>query len=98
MRIRQGWSGEVEPGRWAKFDIELEEEDVFRILRKAGAGADDGARLTTGLVYQLLEAEAERLMYVKLTQRYGYPKAQSAAKIEKLEEQKQRLLDDFFRA
>jgi hypothetical protein len=36
MRVKQGWSGEIAPNQWAKVDLELEEEDLRRLLAAAG--------------------------------------------------------------
>lgn len=67
MQVRQGWSGEVDHNKWAKFDITLEEEDLRRLI---GNEAKDHIDTTTA--YRLLELEAERLVMAKLVSRYGY--------------------------
>jgi hypothetical protein len=80
VQVRHGWSGEVAPNRWAKFDITLEEEDLRRLV-----GAGPGTlTLTTTLAYQLLEAEAERLVFDKLIRRYGYDRGDGMQKIHDL--------------
>ncbi len=69
MLVRQGWSGETASNRWAKFDIELDETDLGRLLREHDIAPPEA--LSTVDAYRLLEAEAERLVRVKLAQRYG---------------------------
>lgn len=87
MRIRQGWSGQVSanPDRWAKVDVELEEEDLRRLLHGLYAGPADLDQFLkacpTGLVFALLEAEAEILVMIKLMARHGYPADEGRAKL-----------------
>lgn len=92
MHVRQGWSGQVsrDPDRWAKFDIELEEQDLRRVL--AGA-ALESREVNTAKAFQLLELEAEILIYVKLISRYGFPQTEGSQKIAELKNQKQAILD-----
>ncbi len=82
MQVRQGWSGEVEPNRWAKFDVELDENDLRRLFIEAGI--DFVTDLTTAEAFQLLETEAERLVIVKLITRYNYPQAEGSVKLQRL--------------
>ncbi len=93
MKVRQGWSGEVEPNRWAKFDIEVDEIDLIRILVEAGIPVEVGVDLPTATVFQILENEAERLVLVKLITRYNYPQAEGAAKVQKLAATRHQLLE-----
>lgn len=96
MKIRQGWSGQVarDPDRWAKFDIELEEDDLRRMLLAGRVPEGIATKLiTTTTAFQLMELEAEILIYVKLIARYGYPAAEGTTKITELKKQKQELLD-----
>lgn len=96
MRIRQGWSGQVSstPDRWAKFDIELEEDDLRRLLAALpGYPAATMCILPTGVVFHLLEIEAEILVYTKLMLSYGYPAAEAQAKLTELRGRKAATLD-----
>lgn len=70
MKVRHGWSGEVKPNVWAKAQVELEEEDLRRLLVQIGL--PDFFPISVSHAYQLLEVEAERLLTVKLIARYGY--------------------------
>ncbi len=85
MQLRQGWSGEVAPGRWAKFDITLDEEDLRRLL---GPGYKDLKMLTPAVAYTILELEAERLVIAKLVNRYGMDRDEGAQTIATLEAQR----------
>lgn len=91
MKVRQGWSGEIEPNRWGKFDIELEEEDLRRTLTDAGLPADIPVPLTTA--FQLLEIEAERLVLAKLITRYNYPTETGRNRMAELVQARTKLLD-----
>lgn len=91
VRVRQGWSGEVAPNRWAKFDIELEEDDLRRILSMAQLPFSSAR--SVDLAFQLLEVEAERLVYAKLVNRYGYPTDEGRDKINALNATKAKLLE-----
>lgn len=74
MKVRHGWSGQVSssPDRWAKLDVELEEEDLRRILTQAGLPAELVHSLPTSVAFTLLEAEAEIMILFKLKSSYGY--------------------------
>jgi hypothetical protein len=67
MRVRQGWSGEVEPDRWAKYSVELDEADLCRLLPDVDLSAVPVVRL-----YQLLDNEAEILITAKLQAKHGF--------------------------
>ena len=95
MKIRQGWSGEVKPNRWAKFDICLEEEDLRRLL---GPGYQALRNLNTSTAFQLLELEAERLVLIKLISRYGYEPDEGKSSVDKLEQQKRVVRDQIWAA
>ncbi len=56
----------------------LDEEDLRRLCN--GTTPD----MTTFHAYQILEAEAERLVYDKLVRRYGYDQRDGLAKINTL--------------
>lgn len=80
MQVKQGWSGEVSPNQWAKVDVTLDEDDLRRILLTAGLEEVDPANLPVYLVFQILDAEAERLVVAKLVTTHGYEgQAQLAA-------------------
>lgn len=72
MRVRQGWSGEVQPNRWAKISVELDEDDLGRILREADLMPSGPTQVPLMSAYTLLELEAERLILLKLIVRHGY--------------------------
>lgn len=65
MRILRGGSAESASGRWVKFDVELDESDLQRILVENDMV---GAKLSVREVFTLLEAEAEVLVSVKMEQ------------------------------
>lgn len=91
MQVMQGWSGEVQPNRWAKVDVTLSEVDLSRIL--AGAGIELPAdRLPLSLAWQLLEAEAERFVLAKLIRSHGYPGEQGKARLLELAQTNRDLL------
>jgi hypothetical protein len=75
VQIRQGWSGQVatNPDRWAKFDVSLDETDLTRLLLAAQIPVERLSAVPPRLVFQLLEIEAEILVYAKLVTRYGCP-------------------------
>ncbi len=78
MEIRQGWSGEIGPNQWAKFDVTLNEGDLVRLLRKAGLGHLKPVEIPIADAFQILEAEAEILVIAKLVTRYGMPNDDAA--------------------
>lgn len=91
MKVKQGWSGEVESNRWAKITVELDEGDLGRILREAGISAP-ADQLPVMPAYSLLEVEAERLILMKLVVRHGYPKEQGGKELAEFEQAKLALL------
>ncbi len=93
MRVKQGWSGEIEPNKWAKVDVEVDEQDLGRMLREAGIEVPlDRVPLLTA--YSLLEAEAERLVLLKLMIRLGYPQEQGSKELAAFEQSKINMLDN----
>jgi hypothetical protein len=90
MRVRQGWSGETSPNVWQKISVELEEEDLRRLVVDAGI---DPAALPTEAAFQLLEIEAERLVIAKLVGRFGMTVADGAQRVAALGQQRTQLLD-----
>ncbi len=75
MRVKHGWSGEVSTNRWAKVDVELDDEDLRRLVKeRTGLGVEALAHLSHSAAFSLLESEAERLLYIKLCQRHGMDK------------------------
>jgi hypothetical protein len=98
VRVRQGWSGEVKPNVWAKFDVELEEEDLRRLLAASPLGGNGvPGELSTTLAYRLLEVEAERLVTVKLVTRYGFDYDAGTTKINELTGRRDHLVEDILR-
>jgi len=65
LRIVRGGSAETASGKWVKFDVELDESDIQRILI---ANDIAGHVLSVRDAFQLLEAEAEFLVVAKMTQ------------------------------
>jgi hypothetical protein len=65
LRIVRGGSAETASGRWVKFDVELDESDLQRILVENDMS---GARLSVREVFSILEAEAETLILLKMEQ------------------------------
>ena len=80
MRVRMGWSGETESGQWQKADVELDEDDVTRLLLEHELPADIRTRLPAKLVFQLLQNAAEALLLTRLVA-VGYPTGKAAARI-----------------
>lgn len=82
MQVRNGWTGEVTPGRWSKVDVTADESDLRRVLIEAGLSLDLTASMTTAQVWTILDAEAERFVLLALVAREGYPLAEAKPKIE----------------
>lgn len=97
MRVRHGWSGEVESNRWAKFDIELEEDDLRRILVGNGIAPSTVDKLSLVNAYRLLEIEAERLVLFKLIRRYGYSRDSASQQLAGLATELQEILSVYTR-
>lgn len=95
MRVRQGWSGEISPNTWAKFDVELDEDDLDRMLRSFHPvliGLDAAETLGHATSYQLLELEAEFLVTSKLIIRYGFNAVEGRRKLDELAARKRAIL------
>lgn len=69
MRVRQGWSGEFTPNQWGKLDIDVDEDDLYRMLIENGLPED--VTLTNSEVFALLNSEARRLLATALLDRFG---------------------------
>lgn len=98
VRVRAGWSGQTgtNPDTWGKADVELEEDDLRRLVSGICGPRDVDIVckiIPTALAYQLLEVEAEILIYTKLMIRHGYPADQGRAKLDELRQQKAALSD-----
>ena len=91
MFVRQGWTGEVRPGTWHKYDVSVDESDLVRLLIDNGLPGDTYVPFNTA--YTLLEGQAERLMLIKLVTRQDYPRDEAVTKINTLNETKTTLLD-----
>lgn len=83
MRVRVGWSGEIE-GNWHKADVELEEEDLTRVLVDSDLPAQLRTRLPLRVAYQLLANDAEMLLLNKLDSSFGYPRDKAEDRIDAL--------------
>lgn len=92
MHVKQGWSGEVETNKWAKISVDLDDGDLARLLREAQLDVDP-AMLPVVTAYGLLEAEAERLVLMKLMVRHNYPREQGLPELAELEQTKNSLFD-----
>lgn len=97
MRVRHGWSGQTKRDVWAKFDVELEEDDLRRILAEADIAPSShtgmfASTMAVSECFQLLENEAERLVIAKLTHRYGFPHDEAAAKLAALAQEKNKII------
>ncbi len=88
MQVKQGWSGETDHNKWAKFDVTLEEEDLRRLV-----GEDKRHTIDTAVAYRLLELEAERFVMVKLVSRYGYDPVKGREIITNLRKQVETIVD-----
>lgn len=80
MRVRMGWSGEVEGNVWRKADVELEQDDLIRIFREYDLPDGLHERLPTKVCYQLVQNEAETLLLTQLRV-LGYPADKANARI-----------------
>jgi hypothetical protein len=78
----------VASNRWAKYDVELEEDDLRRIL--LGAKVEPSV-VPVEAAYWLLDIEAELSLTRKLISRHGY---QADARIEELRELKKKILTE----
>lgn len=98
VQVRLGWSGEIEPNVWRKTDVELDENDLFRMLVEhevCGCGVTEEQiveRLPTKVCFQLLQTEAEALLMKKLLT-MGYPADKATGRIVHLEAENKQLLD-----
>lgn len=93
MRVRLGWSGETEANKWAKADVELEEEDLRRLLTSNGIDAALLDRLPVRLCYALMEAEAESHLLLRLTRQHGYPKDAARVRLAELDRIRDEIID-----
>lgn len=81
--MRVGWSGETSTNIWQKADIELEEDDLSRLLREADLPEGLAVRLPAKVCYQLMQNEAEIMLMTKLMN-LGYPDVQANERIAQL--------------
>lgn len=79
MRVRVGWSGETADKVWQKTDVELEEQDLQRVIREADLPEDLAERLPAKVCFQLLQNEAEMMLLSKL-RFFGYPPEKATAR------------------
>lgn len=92
MRVRVGWSGETSNNVWQKVDIELEEDDLARLLREADFPEGLAARLPAKVCYQLMQNEGEVMLLSKL-KNFGYPVEQANARIAVLVGSSQQIIE-----
>jgi hypothetical protein len=84
VRLVRGGSAQTASGAWVKFDVELDESDLQRILIEHDM---NGAQLSVREVFAILEAEAETLLILKMEQlgaRSDKTAQQAAARVTKL--------------
>ncbi len=75
MHIRMGWSGETSANIWQRVDVQLDQEDLIRILRENDLPTELAERLPTRVLFQLVQNEAEFLLLSKL-KTLGFPAEQ----------------------
>ena len=80
MRVRMGWSGETESNVWQKISVELEEQDLDRIVMENELPGGIQANLPAIVCFKLLQNNAEILLLNKLVG-LGYPTGKAAARI-----------------
>jgi hypothetical protein len=81
MKVKQGWSGEVESNKWAKVGVELDEDDLGRLLRQHGITTNP-SDVPLMMAFSILELMTERLVLLKLMVRHGYPQDQGVKELE----------------
>lgn len=91
MQVMQGWSGEVQTGRWAKVDVTLNETDIGRVVYGAGI-AIDLDMVPLDLAWRILDAEAEKFILVKLIRAHGYQVEKNKARLIELGQEIQDIL------
>jgi hypothetical protein len=62
MKVTKGFSEELKSCSWAKVDVELDEDDLLRLLLENDRSPES---LTLSTAYAILSAEAERLLTVE---------------------------------
>jgi hypothetical protein len=62
MKVSKGFSEELQSCKWAKAEVELDEEDLLSLLLEHGQSVED---LTVSQKYGILSAETERLAVVE---------------------------------
>lgn len=86
MMLQRGMTVEGH-GRWDKFDIQLDETDLQRILNAYAEDNKVEGRLSSTLnvldAFAILEFEAERMLNVEAASRYGQPTASAKESIAK---------------
>lgn len=87
-----GWSGETQANVWQKIAVELEEEDLQRILNDNGLDRGLAGRLPAAICYKLLHNAAEEYVLRKLVD-FDYPANVAGEKITQLREETDALVD-----
>lgn len=93
MKVKLGWSGEIESNVWRKADIALDEADLARMLREAEIDPTTAYKLPNALVHVLLDNAGEILLTRKLMQ-LGYPAEPGNERVSTLETRNEALLDE----
>lgn len=89
MRIRQGWSRQVETEERATVAVELCDDDLARLLEAEGLSTLSVPVMTA---YDLLRIEAERQLVALLVADHGLPIEQAQTELARLDRQKRTTL------
>lgn len=87
MRVSIGWTGEID-GAWHKAKVQLEEEDLRRLMSEHGMPDGFERILSTRICDELLQNEAEVLLLQRLA-RFGH---ESSAKRDLLTDKNRRII------
>jgi hypothetical protein len=94
MKVKRGWSGESTGGQWSKFDVEVDETDLQRIIHSAPEGYfPDWNKIPVSVVFQLLELETDVLMHAALAARFAMAPEQAQAAIQQGREKQVDILE-----
>jgi hypothetical protein len=74
-----GWSGETSSNVWRKASIELDSDDLARLLREYDLDAVNA--YDTHELYELLDLECERLLTVKVAQLVGASQEETKSRL-----------------
>lgn len=94
MQVRVGNSVEMADGSWRKQDITLDEDDLFRLLEEANCDVGQ-TNISSQEAFQILEAEAQRLLLAMMITRYStmMRSSENIAQVEAYKTQRDSLLN-----